>query len=64
VIYGAGIRIADVIDPALRFIRQWGLPTVLTWGGKDIMPSDDPLNMGGIGVVGRVRVILRPRMRI
>jgi len=52
VIYGAGIRIADVIDPALRFIRQWGLPTVLTWGGKDIMPSDDPLNMGGIGVVG------------
>ena len=52
VIYGAGIRIAGVIDPALKFIRQWGLPTVLTWGGKDIFPHDDPLNMGGIGVVG------------
>jgi len=52
VIYGAGIRIAGVIDPALAFIRKWGLPTVLTWGGKDIMPYDDPLNMGGIGVVG------------
>ena len=52
VIYGAGIRIAGVIDPALEFIRQWGLPTVLTWGGKDIMTYDDPLNMGGIGVVG------------
>jgi len=52
VIYGAGIRIAGVIDPALKFIRQWGLPAVLTWGGKDIMPYDDPLNMGGIGVVG------------
>ncbi len=52
VIYGAGIRIAGVIDPALKFIRQWGLPTVLTWGGKDIMTFDDPLNMGGIGVVG------------
>ena len=52
VIYGAGIRLAGVIDPALRFLRQWGLPAVLTWGGKDIMPYDDPLNMGGIGVVG------------
>jgi len=52
VIYGAGIRLADVIDPALAFIRQWGLPTVLTWGGKDIMSFDDPLNMGGLGVVG------------
>jgi len=52
VIYGAGIRIAGVIGPALEFIRQWKLPTVLTWGGKDIMPYDDPLNMGGIGVVG------------
>jgi len=52
VIYGAGIRIAGVIDPALRFLRQWGLPAVLTWGGKDIMPYDDPLNMGGVGVVG------------
>lgn len=52
VIYGAGIRIADVIDPALKFIRQWNLPTVLTWGGKDLMTFDDPLNMGGIGVVG------------
>src|SRR5205823_5875563 len=29
VIYGAGIRIAGVVDPALKFIRQWGLPTVL-----------------------------------
>lgn len=52
VIYGAGIRIAGVIDPALQFIREWGLPAVLTWGGKDLMPHDDPLNMGGIGVVG------------
>ena len=52
VIYGAGIRIAGAIDPALSFIRQWGIPVVLTWGGKDIMAYDDPLNMGGIGVVG------------
>ena len=52
VIYGAGIRIAGVIDLAVEFIRQRGLPAVMTWGGKDIMPHDDPLNMGGIGVVG------------
>jgi acetolactate synthase-1/2/3 large subunit len=52
VIYGAGIRIAGVIDPALEFVRKLGIPVVLTWGGKDIMSYDDPLNMGGIGVVG------------
>ena len=52
VIYGAGIRLAGVIDPALAFVRRFGLPVVLTWGGKDIMAHDDPLNMGGIGVVG------------
>jgi acetolactate synthase-1/2/3 large subunit len=52
VIYGAGIRLAGVIDPAMEFVRRLGLPVVLTWGGKDIMAFDDPLNMGGIGVVG------------
>ncbi len=52
VIYGAGIRIAGVIEPALEFLRSLSLPAVLTWGGKDIMDHEDPLNMGGIGVVG------------
>ena len=52
VIYGVGIRIAGAIDPAMTFIRHFDLPTVLTWGGKDLMTFDDPHNMGGIGVVG------------
>ena len=56
VIYGAGIRIAGVIEPALQFIRQWHLPVVLTWGGKDMMTYDDPLEYGryrGGGAAGR-----------
>jgi len=52
VIYGVGVRIAGAMEPALQFVRQWHLPVVLTWGGKDMMTYDDPLNMGGLGVVG------------
>ncbi len=51
-ILGAGIRIAHAIEPVLNFARHQGIPVLLTWGGKDIMAHDDPLNMGGLGVVG------------
>ncbi len=51
-VLGAGVRIAGAIDPVLNFARKLGIPILLTWGGKDIMAYDDPLNMGGLGVVG------------
>ncbi len=51
-IYGAGIRIAGAMDGALDFARHFHIPVLLTWGGKDLMAFDDPLNMGGLGVVG------------
>lgn len=51
-ILGAGIRIAHAIEPVLNFARKQGIPILLTWGGKDIMAHEDPLNMGGLGVVG------------
>ncbi len=52
VILGAGVRIAGAIDEAMAFVRHFKLPVLLTWGGKDLMPFDDELNMGGLGVVG------------
>jgi len=51
-IYGAGVRIAGTMDAALDFARCFRIPVLLTWGGKDLMAFDDPLNMGGLGVVG------------
>ncbi len=51
-ICGAGVRIADAIEPMLRFARYFKIPILLTWGGKDIMTHDDELNFGGLGVVG------------
>ncbi len=51
-ICGAGVRIADAITPTLQFARNFKIPILLTWGGKDIMPHSDELNFGGLGVVG------------
>lgn len=51
-ILGAGVRIAGAIEPVLNFARRAYIPVLLTWGGKDLMPHDDELNMGGLGVVG------------
>jgi acetolactate synthase-1/2/3 large subunit len=52
IICGAGVRIADAITPTLQFARNFKIPILLTWGGKDIMPHNDELNFGGLGVVG------------
>jgi acetolactate synthase-1/2/3 large subunit len=51
-VLGAGVRIADAVEETLTFARRYGIPVVLTWGGRDLLTWDDPLNMGGIGVVG------------
>jgi acetolactate synthase-1/2/3 large subunit len=51
-ILGAGVRIANQEKEAMAFARQFSLPVFLTWGAMDVIPSDDPLNMGGLGVVG------------
>ncbi len=51
-VLGAGIRIAGVIEETLAFARRWNIPILTSWGGKDIIPFQDPLNFGVIGVAG------------
>lgn len=51
-ILGAGIRIGKAELKALTFARHFKFPTLLTWGALDLMPFDDPLNMGSLGVCG------------
>ena len=51
-IYGAGVRLAKVIPESIIFARHFKMPVLLSWGALDILPFDDELNMGGIGVCG------------
>ena len=52
VILGAGVSITKTAGQALQFLENFGLPVLLTWGGKDLIPAEHPLNMGGLGVCG------------
>jgi acetolactate synthase-1/2/3 large subunit len=51
-IFGAGIRCAQAEEAAVAFARRHSVPVLCTWGGADLLPHDDPLNMGCIGVCG------------
>ncbi|MCH9609783.1 MAG: Acetolactate synthase large subunit [Chlamydiales bacterium] len=51
-IMGQGIHSACEEKRAVEFARYFGLPILLTWGGMDLLPFEDPLNMGGVGIVG------------
>ncbi|KAI9010796.1 putative acetolactate synthase large subunit [Hyaloraphidium curvatum] len=50
VILGNGAR--DAAAAARAFLKRTGCPAVLTWGAFDVLPADDPLNLGAIGVYG------------
>lgn len=49
---GAGVNIAKAAQECRKFVEHLGIPTLLTWGGMDILNDSDPLNFGGLGVCG------------
>lgn len=51
-ILGAGVRVAKAEKEALAFARHFNMPVFVTWGGADLLPYNDPLNMGSVGVCG------------
>lgn len=52
-VLGAGIRQAQIdSDWAFSLATRLGIPTLLTWGGLDLLPADHPQNCGGFGVCG------------
>lgn len=51
-VFGAGIRIAQVEEAARKLVDKLQLPFLLTWGAMDIWPYDHKLNAGGFGVCG------------
>ena len=52
VIFGAGVKNAGVEEEALFFTHYFNLPIVVTWGGAELVPYDDSLNMNCLGACG------------
>ena len=50
---GGGIAISDSVDAFRSFTRASGIPMVTTLKGIGVMPSDDPVFLGMVGMHGR-----------
>jgi acetolactate synthase-1/2/3 large subunit len=50
VILGGGIRLANAVELAQRFIEGSRIPFTLTWAGIDYLPHDNELYVGSFGV--------------
>lgn len=49
---GAGIRLADAVEPFQQLIEQWGVPVVTSLNGHDLLDADHPLLVGRPGTIG------------
>ncbi len=52
-VLGYGIRLAGRSAHLDDLIKRHNLPFVTTWTGADLFPTDDPLNLGIIGMSGQ-----------
>jgi acetolactate synthase-1/2/3 large subunit len=51
-VLGSGIRLSSSESIVQAFVEKLNIPFVTTWGGKDLIPSNHPLNLGTFGVCG------------
>jgi len=51
-VWGNGIRLAGAVDAARRLAESWHVPVLTSWGAKDMLPADHPLNIGTFGTHG------------
>jgi acetolactate synthase I/II/III large subunit len=52
VIAGNGIRLSNSINHFKEFLGKYQIPFVTSYLGKDLMPTDHPLNIGVMGIKG------------
>lgn len=52
ILAGNGIGSASEIFHFSKFVREWNIPVVTTYLGRDILEHDNPLNLGAIGIRG------------
>ena len=51
-IFGTGVRLAGAAADARALAEAWNLPVLTSWGAKDVLPGDHPLNVGTFGTHG------------
>ncbi|WP_294950427.1 3D-(3,5/4)-trihydroxycyclohexane-1,2-dione acylhydrolase (decyclizing) [uncultured Eubacterium sp.] len=52
IICGGGVRYSGAEKQLLAFVEKYNIPIAETQAGKGIIPWQNPLNLGGIGVTG------------
>lgn len=52
VLAGYGIRQSKQIDQFVKFIKEFRIPYVSTYGARDYLPFDHELNIGTVGIKG------------
>ncbi len=52
VIAGNGIRLSNTVNKFKEFIETYQIPFVTSYLGKDLLPTDHPLNIGVMGIKG------------
>ncbi|RZQ60670.1 3D-(3,5/4)-trihydroxycyclohexane-1,2-dione acylhydrolase (decyclizing) [Amycolatopsis suaedae] len=51
-VLGGGVRYSGAGERALEFARRHGIPVTETTAGRTLVPHDDPLHAGPLGVTG------------
>ncbi|HEX4724371.1 MAG TPA: 3D-(3,5/4)-trihydroxycyclohexane-1,2-dione acylhydrolase (decyclizing) [Pseudonocardiaceae bacterium] len=51
-VLGGGVRYSGATATALNFARQHGIPITETTAGRTLVPHDDPLHAGPLGITG------------
>lgn len=52
-VLGYGVRLARCADQLWRLIEKHKIPYVTTWTASDLYPTEEPLNLGIIGMSGQ-----------
>jgi len=51
ILIGNGVRLAGAVDE-VRSLRRFGIPILCSWGGADLISSQDPCYVGRPGLIG------------
>lgn len=52
ILAGQGIKQSNTVHEFSRFVENYTIPFVSTYGARDLMPYSHPLNIGAIGIKG------------
>jgi len=53
VLAGYGIRLSKAHEEFAKFLKELKIPFVSSWNASDLVPTEDPLYMGRVGMAGQ-----------